>query len=67
MFQIATSYRAAKMLIERCGAETMTEAVRLVGTMLESSDLEGRTVWRQIKQAIAHLRAPLSGPLHWAV
>lgn len=57
-------YRAAHMLIERHGAEAMTEAARMIDRMLDHGDLDGRAVWRQIRQAIADLQAQPTGPAH---
>ena len=57
-------YRAAKMLLERHGAEAMTQAALMIDKMLENGDLEGRAVWLRIKQAIEGLQAPPTGPLH---
>ena len=55
-------YRAANMLIERHGADALVEAARMIDTMLDHGDTEGRQVWRRIKIAIEALQAP--GALH---
>jgi hypothetical protein len=52
------------MLIERHGPDAMIEAARMIDAMLERGDLESRSVWRQIRQAIADLQAEPAGPLH---
>jgi len=57
-------YRAANMLIERHGAEALTEAAKMIGEMLERGDPEGRDVWQRIRQAIADLQAQPSGRAH---
>jgi len=57
-------YRAPHMLIERHGAEAMTEAAKMLDRMLDHGDLEGRAVRQRIRQAIADLQAKLNGPPH---
>jgi len=57
-------YRAANMLIAQHGADAMIEAANMVDTMLGRGDLEGRAVWRQIRQAIAELQAQPAGLAH---
>ena len=57
-------YRAANLLIARHGADAGIEAARLIDTMLDRGDHEGRLVWLRIKRAIAALEAPREGPVH---
>ena len=57
-------YRAANLLIERHGNEAMFEATKMIDTMLSNGDLEGRAVWRRIKQAITDLQATPPGVTH---
>jgi hypothetical protein len=57
-------YRAATMLIMRHGGEAVIEAAKMIDTMLDHGDMEGRAVWLRIKQAIVDLQAQPSGPLH---
>ena len=64
MISNADIYRAANMLIERHGAEALTEAAKMIDKMLDGGDLDGRAVWQQIRRAIAELQARPNGPIH---
>jgi hypothetical protein len=57
-------YRAANLVIERHGADTVIEAARLIDRMLDLGDREGQLVWRRIMRAIEALQAPASGVKH---
>jgi hypothetical protein len=57
-------YRAANMLIERYGRRAVAEAAKMIDAMLDHGDLESRTAWLRIKQAVADLQARPTGPLH---
>ena len=57
-------YRAAHLLIERYGADTVIEAAREVEAMLESGDQDGRQVFLRIKRAIVALQVQRDGPMH---
>jgi hypothetical protein len=57
-------YPAAKLLIERHGADALIEAGRMIDRMLDDGDTEGRLFWRRIKVAIEAQQAPPSGATH---
>jgi hypothetical protein len=57
-------WRAANLLIRRFGEEAELEAARRADQMLERGDRDGQRVWMAIRQAVAQLQAPRSGPLH---
>jgi hypothetical protein len=49
-------YRAAKLVIDRQGAEAATFAASRVDQLLEEGDLDGSAVWRRILAAIEELQ-----------
>jgi hypothetical protein len=57
-------WRAAYLLIDRHGAEAMTEAAEMIDKMLDGGDLDGRAVWLRIRHAIIELQAQPAGPAH---
>jgi hypothetical protein len=57
-------WRAANLLIRQHGADAELAAAQRADLMLERGDLEGQTVWKRIRQAIADLQAPPTGPAH---
>jgi hypothetical protein len=57
-------WRAAHMLIERHGAEALTEAAKMIDKMLDGGDMDGRAVWLHIRHAITELQAQPSGLVH---
>ena len=57
-------WRAAILLIQRHGADAEIEAAKRADQMLERGDLDGQTVWKQIRRATVELQAPAKGPLH---
>jgi hypothetical protein len=56
--------RVVSMLIERHGADAILEAAKMLDTMIESGNLEGRALWRHIMEAIVRLQEPPTGLLH---
>jgi hypothetical protein len=57
-------WRAASLLIRQHGADAEIIAAQRVNLMLERGDRYGRRVWARIRQAIAGLQVPPSGPAH---
>ena len=56
------SYRAAKILVDKHGAEASTVAGRRMQEMLHAGDEEGAAAWADIVFAIGELtRGPRSG------
>ena len=49
-------YRSASVLIEHHGEEAKLEAAKRADAMLAKGDLEGRSVWLRIAQAIGTLQ-----------
>lgn len=58
-------WRAAKLLIDRHGDAAALAAAQRADAMLESGDMEGRTVWLAILRAVEELqRGRTDEPLH---
>ena len=57
-------WRAANLLIQHHGDDAELAAARRADLMLERGDLEGQTVWKRIRRAIAEFQAPPIGPAH---
>jgi hypothetical protein len=51
-------WRAAKLLIERHGAEAHLQADLRIDELNEDVDEEGAAIWRKIRQAILDLQRP---------
>ena len=57
-------WRAANLLIRQHGEDAELEAAKRADLMLERGDLDGQSLWRQIRRAIVELQAQPVGPLH---
>ena len=57
-------WRAANLLIRQLGEDAELEAAKRADLMLERGDLDGQSLWRQIRRAIVELQAQPVGPLH---
>ena len=57
-------WRAAHLLIRQHGTDAELEAAKRADLMLERGDLDGQSLWRQIRRAIVELQAQPVGPLH---
>ena len=49
-------WRAAKLMVDRCGHEAELQAASRADEKLESGDMEGRAVWLRIASAIRELQ-----------
>jgi hypothetical protein len=54
-------WRAANMLIIRCGDLAEIEACRLADLMLDRGDRDGELLWLRVRRTIAELQAPPAG------
>jgi hypothetical protein len=57
-------WRAANILIRQHGPDAELEAAKRPDLMLERRDLDGQSLWKQIRRAIVELQAPPSGLAH---
>jgi hypothetical protein len=60
-------WRTANLYIERFGEEAAIQAAMKVDEMLAKGDMEGRSVWRRVLEAIEKLQAkepPKGTPTH---
>ena len=48
-------YRSAKLMIDRHGDDAVIEAAMMADKMVETGDLDGLAVWKQILSAIDEL------------
>jgi hypothetical protein len=57
-------YRAANLLLNRYGFDAIVEAAQLLDLSPDRGDLEARTIWSRVKQAIAELEARSTSATH---
>jgi hypothetical protein len=55
------TWRVANLLIQH---DAELAAAQRADFMLDRDDLEGQTLWKQIRRAITELQAPPTGPAH---
>ncbi len=49
-------YRAANILVKRCGEDAALKAARMADVMLERGAMDGYAVWKQIVKAVEEMQ-----------